>query len=80
MYNEMMRSWLRIVLRPLALPYIDDPDLAAQYSDDGLWVGVKGPVAAPGVQYVPGDVWRNLFSWKAYTRRRRHEVLVHQVA
>ena len=44
------------------------------YSDDGLWVQVRQPSAA--VRYDPAGVWRNLFSWKAYTRRRRALVMV----
>ena len=80
MYDEMMESWLRVVLRPLVVTHIDDPVLVARYNKDGLWVRVKDSctVADGGISYAPNEVWKNLFSWKAYTRRRRLEVLVQQ--
>jgi hypothetical protein len=91
MYDEMMAAWLRIVLRPVvslaaateathASGACDGADadgaaaLREWYSDDGLWVQVRGPSSA--VRYDPAGVWRNLFSWKAYTRKRRTLVKV----
>ena len=57
-------------------------DLLAWYADEGMWMQVRPAsftedgTTVSSVTYDPASVWKNLFAWKAYTRKRRHLVMV----
>ena len=55
-------------------------DILEFYEDEGMWVQVNQAFSTKEetttVTYDPASVWKNLFAWKAYTRKRRHLVMV----
>lgn len=74
MYDEMMGTLLRIVLRPvLPLPPGAAPDC-------GMWDTVREePLINEAGEIGRGDAagqgWRNLLKWKAFTRANREKIL-----
>ena len=55
-------------------------DILAWYEDEGMWVQVYPSDSTKdgmvSMTYDATSVWKNLFAWKAYTRKRRHLIMV----
>jgi hypothetical protein len=76
-YDDMMRDVLRIVLRePSSVSKVSSvEELNREHRDViGRWEYVASPSALSDV--TSGETYKNLFSWKAFTRRNRNKVLV----
>jgi hypothetical protein len=98
MYDTMMTSLLRIVLKPLQEQFNPTNNVEPDYgmweivhspSDEEISLSLKGlvtinPYASSNVPVVEsnvenfkgGDVWKNMFSWRAFTRRQCNRDLV----
>ena len=72
MYDEMMLSFLGIVLTP----YVHRKE-GVNYShsdvDMGLWEYVHKPTVA-GTESE--DTWKNLFNWKLFTKKHSKDIIV----
>jgi hypothetical protein len=89
MYDEMMLSLLKIVTKPLiscldarvaevAPTVVDKTSTGGLQSDflkhpHGYWNQVQGPFP---VTFGSDKLWKNLMSWRLFTRKNRSKILV----
>ena len=80
MYDEMMRLLLDIVLKPLS---VEADSYAPSFKNEGLdethpprWQQVREASSSRDNYSIDTPSWKNLFSWKAFTRKLRPDMMV----
>lgn len=79
-YDTMMQQLLSIVTRPL---YVSDGDVIGSEisSAPTRWRQVKDPAPSESLSISPeSSTFKNLFSWKLFTKGHRHSVVVSTTA
>jgi hypothetical protein len=83
MYNRMMTSLLDLLTKPITTApsaTINDADVIDfnhTGNREGQWVCVKGAApATSGINLSSNELWKNTFTWKAFTRKNRNAIVL----
>lgn len=76
MYNGMMTSLLSLVTRPLVSQTDQPQDFDVIGAREGQWVCVKGPASSSTINVSSNELWKNTFTWKAFTRKNRDSIVL----
>ena len=68
-YDKMMSSLLNIVMKPIFKTYNESE------VDQGLWKKIREPNEDMIIS-SDSPTWKNLFQWKAYTRKQRSKIMI----
>lgn len=79
MYDTMMTQLMQLVLKPLWNQF--DPENSVEFEEEAcrypwMWTLIKEKRPSTS-SFVPSStLWKNLFSWKAFTRKQRRMILL----